>query len=104
MNPLSTPKVVIEAPYRHSRRGAQGRCALVVLALLALVGCEPELHRTDQCLRHALFVDCLERLKSIPGPTTTHYSDWDEVVDACERAATYQSSRTLDQIKPECRP
>ena len=62
----------------------------VLSTALVLTGCEelrpPE---PDQKLRNQIFERCLEKLPA--GPVTTMYNDWDEVVDACSRAAYYQS-------------
>lgn len=79
--------------------------AIAFIAML-LAGCEilvpgEKSSGPDQCIRAELFMRCLEGLPS--GPSTTKYNDWDEVVSACQSASYYQSLRTLEQIKPECR-
>lgn len=54
----------------------------------------------DQCLRQSIFQACL---KAVPtGPTHTVASnDWDEVVEACESAAYYQSIQTRNGRKDD---
>jgi len=55
----------------------------------------------DQCMRIELFNSCMKRLPS--GPQSTKYSDWDEVVNQCNRVSIQQSVRKVENIKPECR-
>ena len=60
-----------------------------------------ELATVDQCMRAQLFQQCM---KSLPaGPIATHYNDWDEVVDECQKASKYMSVRKRKNIKEECR-
>jgi hypothetical protein len=75
--------------------------AISILALcIMLLGCE-RTSQVDQCMRRDLFTQCM---KTVPiGPTTVKYNDWEEVVQACENAAYYQSLRKTEFIKPECR-
>jgi hypothetical protein len=54
----------------------------------------------DQCLRVELFKSCMAALPQ--GPKSTVYNDWDEVVNACENAAYYQSQRPKKSIKEGC--
>ena len=74
------------------------------LLLLSVVGCgkiEPS-SDIDQCKRIELFQQCMAKLPV--GPTSVGSSnDWDEVVDACEKTAYYQSFRNPKFIKAECR-
>lgn len=77
---------------------------IILVALLALVACtqnrESE-QALDQCMRVQLFQACLKLLPA--GPTTVHYNDWDEVVEACGAQAARASYRIRSQIKLECR-
>jgi len=74
---------------------------IAIIAILFLSGCEPvNTIKVDQCLRNQIFVACMKALPA--GPASTKYNDWDEVVEACASAATYQSYRHKDYIKPEC--
>ena len=80
--------------------------ALLALAFL-LAGCEPDpkkfeiAYGYDQCERPKLFQQCMTNLPA--GPQATKYNDWDEVVEACEDAARYQSYRAdKNVIKKEC--
>lgn len=78
--------------------------ALLALAhALLLAGCQvqPPSPQPDQCMRAELFAKCMAALP--PGPEMPHYNDWDEVVEACEDTAYYQSQRPIEVIKPECR-
>lgn len=83
-------------------RGNMKRLSFLVCLLLAGCG-EPQRYpEPDQCLRREIFKECMASLPK--GPQSVHNSnDWDEVVDACESAAAYQSKRAPEQIKPECR-
>lgn len=68
-----------------------------VVILFVAIGCadrEPSfcVGKANQAIRREIFMNCL---KAVPrGPTHTKYNDWDEVVDACENAAYYQSIST----------
>lgn len=77
--------------------------ALISIAVLA-VGCGPgqklEPVGLDQCMRREIFFECLRAVP--PGPSSTQYNDWSEVVDECDSAALYQSKRPLSQIEPQC--
>lgn len=79
------------------------RALLFALSSLLLASCEdsPRDLITDQCLRVALFQQCIHNLPA--GPSTTKYNDWDEVVKACDQVAYYQSKRPRFAITPECR-
>ena len=69
--------------------------------LFLLSGCaELSATVTDQCLRKQIFDDCLKNLPA--GQDGTKYSDWDEVVQACENVAYYQSMRLETSVKQEC--
>lgn len=74
------------------------------LASLVLTACFEPVKMTwtiDQCKRAEVFQQCL---RSVPaGPQATKYNDWAEVVSECDDAARYQSTRAIDQVKPECR-
>lgn len=78
----------------------------MLAVLLALAGCQdasvPIGSVPDQCLRREIFKECMAALPA--GPVATKYNDWDDVVKECESAAYYQSRRSADTIKPECRP
>jgi hypothetical protein len=77
---------------------------IYLLGLLMLAGCgpRPELASPDQCMRREIFKECMAALPK--GPERIHNSnDWDEVVEACENVAYYQSKRMPSQIKAECR-
>lgn len=77
-----------------------GAFALICVLLAA---CSKEaMQVSDQCMRVELFRQCMAALPA--GPVSTHYSDWDEVVDSCESAAFYQSLRQRGFVKPECQP
>lgn len=56
--------------------------------------------KADQCLRVELFQQCMQAIPA--GPKVTHENDWEEVIEACESAAYYQSLRTISSIVPEC--
>jgi hypothetical protein len=73
-----------------------------VVSLLVISGCGESTQTRDQCLRTELFQQCLAAVPA--GPTQAHYNDWDELVDACDTAAAYQSLRSKKFVKPECRP
>lgn len=77
--------------------------AAIALAL-ALAACDGSIgvSTPDQCMRAELFSACLRALPA--GPAAPQFSDWDEVVAACESAAYHQSLRGTQHIKPECRP
>lgn len=80
---------------------------LVLLAgTVALVsGCtaNPEVRAAQIEKRQQIFKDCLGRIP--PGPQTTHYNDWDEVVSKCDSVAYYQSAeydpRYVKPSKPD---
>ncbi len=75
---------------------------LCLLLALAASGCN-EMKRpiVDQCLRAEAFKQCMKLLPA--GPQATKYNDWDEVVNACENAAYYQSLRVKEQVPMQCR-
>jgi len=71
--------------------------------LVALGGCAPPAPQdrvVDQCLRHQYFEECLKTVP--PGPSATHYNDWDDVVEACGSQAYYMALRPHAAVKPEC--
>ena len=76
---------------------------LLALALALLQGCGdgPSSKIVDRCKQVVLFQTCLVSLPA--GPAATKYNDWDEVVDACNSAAFYQSVRMTKFVEPECR-
>lgn len=76
---------------------------LAILVALSLCSCgvDAQDEAFDQCLRVELFERCMKAIP--PGPTTTEYNDWDEVVASCDNASYYQSLRPAWSIKPECR-
>ena len=72
-----------------------------LLLLLFICSCDSNFPIPDQCLRREIFAECM---KSLPlSPTTTKYNDWNEVVEACENVAYYQSRRAPEMIKAECK-
>lgn len=75
----------------------------VIPIALLITGCDyPERSwGPDQCLRQELFKQCLAALPA--GPVSTEYNDWDEVVSKCETSSYYQSLRSTEYIKLECR-
>lgn len=75
---------------------------IVLCAFFLLAACGESEYGPDQCLRQTLFATCMAALPKGPERTATS-NDWDEVVDACERASSRQSLRLTRQIKPECR-
>lgn len=78
------------------------RYALALILALSVSACdapdEPS-YATNQQKRQELFQACLKALPA--GPQTTHYNDWDEVVDSCESAAYYQSKYCYKNCPPE---
>ena len=76
------------------------------LIALALCGCydRPDIPAPksdyDQCLRAELFQQCLRLAPA--GPVSSHYNDWAEVISECQSAASRNSVRAIEQIKPEC--
>jgi hypothetical protein len=73
-----------------------------LLTLLLLTACDaPKRHWAyDQCLRREIMKECLSAAP--PGPLSTHYNDWSEVINACSKAAEDQSLRRIETVKPEC--
>lgn len=70
------------------------RLAFAVLILL-VAGCARETSKEADALsaaksayRKEIFDDCMQRLPA--GPATTHYNDWDDVVEACDKVGYYQ--------------
>lgn len=78
---------------------------LIFSLAVALTGCTDsppvEQHTADQCLRAELFQSCMASLP--PGPVSTQYNDWDEVVKACGSVSYKQSLRLESQVSKECR-
>lgn len=75
----------------------------IIISLVFLVcGCSEKPTDTvvDQCLRQQIFSECLKTVP--PGPTTTKYNDWDDVVDSCGNQAYYNSLRTRSFVDPKC--
>jgi len=54
----------------------------------------------DRCLQRVVFKECMNSLPA--GPVSTHYNDWDEVVEACENVAWNKSWRKRSVVKIEC--
>lgn len=74
----------------------------LIFILAAIVsGCDDsDLQMPDQCMRVELFKSCMQLLPA--GPVSTHYNDWDEVVNECDMVARKQSLRRKFQIKKDC--
>lgn len=62
----------------------------IIILFVFLFGCDEasKVREYQQRERQRLFQECLKAIP--PGPVTTTYSDWDEVIDACDSAANYQ--------------
>lgn len=76
---------------------------LLLSGCAVLAGCEkPTPVVMDQCMRREIFSQCMAALPKGP-ERIAGGNDWDEVVNACESAAYYQSKRELPYVKPECR-
>lgn len=72
--------------------------------LFMLLGCSVErTNQPDQCLRQEIFKQCMASLPKGPQSITAAGNDWDEVVKSCDSTAYYQSIRTTQTIKPECK-
>jgi hypothetical protein len=76
------------------------RIGLIALALL-LAACENKME-PDQCLRNELFKQCMSMVP--PGPQSTHYNDWSEVISECGSQAYYQALRPVSEIPKGCKP
>jgi len=75
---------------------------ITVLALAALLAaCQPATE-ANQCMRAELFKECMALVP--PGPQSTHYNDWAEVVSACGSQAYYLSLRPRVEIPKGCKP
>lgn len=78
---------------------------LIAASLLTagLGGCDMPEHPStvDQCMRREIFTQCMAALPA--GPLATKYNDWAEVVIECESAAIWQSKRSEEFVKPECK-
>jgi hypothetical protein len=77
---------------------------LLLVGSMGLLGCDkmyPEQPVTDQCMRRAIFAQCMKLLPA--GPKATHYNDWDEVVKQCDDTAYYQAKRMKEQVPVACR-
>ena len=61
-----------------------------------IIGCSdkptPKI-KIDNELRQHLFFKCLEKVP--PSPTTTHYNDWSEVIEACDSSAYYMAKKCV---------
>lgn len=78
--------------------------ATSMICLFSLLGCSGErANQPDQCLRQEIFKQCMASLPSGPQSITAAGNDWDEVVKSCDSTAHYQSIRTTQTIKQECR-
>jgi hypothetical protein len=64
------------------------------ILMMLLVGCNREPRYVDQEKRRIIFKECLTALPA--GPQQTKYNDWDDVVQACETTAYYQSLTKVD--------
>lgn len=76
----------------------------VLLLSLLLAACDQPSRPdqvVDQCLRREIFQQCMAALPAGPQSTSTS-NDWDEVVEACERASYHQAIRARAHVKPEC--
>lgn len=74
------------------------KCAVYVIAAMLLVGCEkvvedPKVTAARGQLRVELFEKCMKLVP--PGPTTTQYNDWAEVISECRSTAFYQSNEMM---------
>lgn len=75
-----------------------------LICLFTLTGCNGErANQPDQCLRQEIFKQCMASLPRGPQSITAAGNDWDEVVKSCDSTAHYQSIRTTQTIKPECK-
>lgn len=75
---------------------------LIACFAVFLVGCEPYVHpyRENRCMQADLFQQCM---KSLPaGPVSTHYNDWDEVVEQCRISAGAMAWRHISEIPKGC--
>lgn len=76
--------------------------ALAIILALGVAACDPapvEKTATNQQKRQELFQACLKALPA--GPQTTHYNDWNEVVDSCDSAAYAQAQYCYKNCPPE---
>ena len=81
------------------------RFLLAAAACVALTGCgdvKYPKYAVDQKQRQRNFKECLAALPE--GPRSTTYNDWDEVVNACENAAYYQSKYCYENCPPALKP
>lgn len=67
---------------------------IFLILLVFLAGCEEySKYETNQPLRRQIFLECMKALPA--GPQSTHYNDWNDVVNSCESAAYYQSQQCI---------
>lgn len=77
--------------------------AVLVLAIGTMSGCDqlPPPTTTNECAREQIFQACLKALPA--GPASTHYNDWDDVVDSCESHAYYTAQQIRSTVPLQCR-
>lgn len=76
------------------------RVSIIAALALGLSGCDKPIHqKANGALRVALSRDCMANLPA--GPTSTHYTDWDEVVAQCDENAWYQANQCVGK-EAEC--
>jgi hypothetical protein len=74
---------------------------LIGLILITSCSCEPiDIIIQDRCLQREIFKECMNSLPA--GPVSTHYNDWDEVVEACGNVARSHSRKKRSVVKIEC--
>ncbi|MBS0218115.1 MAG: hypothetical protein JSR63_07995 [Proteobacteria bacterium] len=82
------------------------RLSIVALFALVVSGCEQPVYpkyETDQSIRAERFDTCMRELPQ--GPQSTHYNDWDSVVDACASAAYAQAQVCVENCRlPKTEP
>lgn len=73
--------------------------------ILATQGCDPDdldsHHAYDRCVEREAFAECMSLLPA--GPVSTHYSDWNEVVESCSERASWTAWRLKRNIPAGCR-
>jgi len=81
---------------------------LILLVIVsALTACNPEpgmtgsewMYQYDLKIRAERFDACMKALPA--GPVSTHYNNWSEVVDSCEKASAQQSKRLAKKVNGE---
>jgi hypothetical protein len=84
--------VVVPSPARDFKRLNRlfGVKAILICLSAGLLGCgDIPRYETDQALRRTIFMECLKAVP--PGPQSTKYNDWDEVISECSSVAYYQA-------------